>query len=201
VSREEVQVTLGLGSEALAPLNKYPSLFFYLIMASEEEYSDLTELETDDDEKTTKKKTKSGSGKEKDGGYKIRNALKVPRATTYTAQALHGTKLSYHVAFSEHVFWQNKFTHAISTWSLSTSEVRSFFDTVAVVGEVDFWIRFADVVWSEGKQIGIIDSVFRNFYIPPIIFAVNTFEDGSESKTCIDGKQRLTSIHRYGFHL
>jgi hypothetical protein len=26
--------------------------------------------------------------------------------------------------------------------------------------------------------------------------AVNQFEDGSETKTCIDGKQRLTSIHR-----
>jgi len=62
-------------------------------MASEEEFSDLTELETDEDEKIIKKKTKSGSGKGKDvGGYKIKNALKVPRATTYTAQALHGTK-------------------------------------------------------------------------------------------------------------
>ena len=53
-----------------------------------------------------------------------------------------------------------------------------------------------DVVWPEAKQIGIIDSVFRNFYIPPVIFAVNSFEDGSETKTCIDGKQRLTSIHK-----
>ena len=70
-------------------------------MASEEEYSDLTELETDEDEKTTtKKKTKATSGK-KDGGYKIKNALKVPRATTYTAQALHGTRLSYQFAFYE----------------------------------------------------------------------------------------------------
>ena len=29
---------------------------------------------------------------------------------------------------------------------------------------------FLDVVWSELKQIGLIDSIFRNFYIPPIIF-------------------------------
>ena len=55
---------------------------------------------------------------------------------------------------------------------------------------------FSDVVWPESKQIGIIDSIFRNFYIPPVIFAANSFEDGSETKTCIDGKQRLTSIHR-----
>jgi hypothetical protein len=30
--------------------------------------------------------------------------------------------------------------------------------------------RRVDVVWSEQKQIGLIDSVFRNYYIPPIIF-------------------------------
>ncbi len=54
-----------------------------------------------------------------------------------------------------------------------------------------------DVVWPETKQIMIIDSIFRNFYIPPVIFAVKVHDDGSETKTCIDGKQRLTSIHRY----
>jgi hypothetical protein len=53
-----------------------------------------------------------------------------------------------------------------------------------------------DVVWPETKQIMIIDSIFRNFYIPPVIFAVKVHDDGSETKTCIDGKQRLTSIHR-----
>ena len=59
-----------------------------------------------------------------------------------------------------------------------------------------FSLLHIDVVWPEAKQIGIIDSVFRNFYIPPVIFAVNSFEDGSETRTCIDGKQRLTSIHK-----
>ena len=63
--------------------------------------------------------------------------------------------------------------------------------------------------------MGLIDSIFHNFYIPPIIFcehespqslpitqaASNTIgvrseEDGTEKRTCIDGKQRLTSIHR-----
>src|SRR5262245_52125193 len=74
-----------------------------------------------------------------------------------------------------------------------------------------------DVVWPEHKQIGVIDSIIRNFYLPPVIFckqqqtfyllsivcsllkinsAVNNFEDGSETRTCIDGKQRLTSIYR-----
>ncbi|KAG0694706.1 hypothetical protein DFH29DRAFT_308592 [Suillus ampliporus] len=54
-----------------------------------------------------------------------------------------------------------------------------------------------DVVWPELKQSGLIDSMLRNYYMPPIIFAVSTADDGSELRTCIDGKQRLTSIQRY----
>jgi hypothetical protein len=27
-----------------------------------------------------------------------------------------------------------------------------------------------DVVWTEQKQSGIIDSILRNYYIPPVIF-------------------------------
>jgi hypothetical protein len=27
-----------------------------------------------------------------------------------------------------------------------------------------------DVVWPDVKQIGLIDSIFRNVYVPPIIF-------------------------------
>lgn len=30
--------------------------------------------------------------------------------------------------------------------------------------------QYLDVVWPETKQIGIIDSIFRNFYVPPVIF-------------------------------
>ena len=57
-------------------------------MASDDEpYSDLTELESDEDyAETTTKKGKKGAY----AGWRIRNALKVPRATTYTAQALYG---------------------------------------------------------------------------------------------------------------
>lgn len=80
----------------------------------------------------------------------------------------------------------------ISIWSRNISAVSSY---PRLYGQF-IHISFIDVVWSEAKQIGIIDSVFRNFYIPPVIFAVNAQEDGSETKTCIDGKQRLTSIHK-----
>ncbi|PPQ94927.1 hypothetical protein CVT25_004413 [Psilocybe cyanescens] len=54
-----------------------------------------------------------------------------------------------------------------------------------------------DVVWSEAKQIGLIDSIYRNFYVPPVIFTVHIDDEGAETRTCIDGKQRLTSIHKY----
>ncbi|KAJ7148226.1 hypothetical protein C8R46DRAFT_1128088 [Mycena filopes] len=65
-------------------------------------------------------------------------------------------------------------------------------------GDIDLDPEYQrEVVWPESKQIGIIDSIFRNFYIPPVIFAVNTHDDGTEMRTCIDGKQRLTSIHRH----
>ncbi|CAL1701804.1 unnamed protein product [Somion occarium] len=51
-----------------------------------------------------------------------------------------------------------------------------------------------DVVWPDAKQI---DSLFRNYYIPPIIFALKQETDGSQKRVCIDGKQRLTSIWRF----
>ncbi|KIK69699.1 hypothetical protein GYMLUDRAFT_254990 [Collybiopsis luxurians FD-317 M1] len=54
-----------------------------------------------------------------------------------------------------------------------------------------------DVVWTKEKQTNLIDSIYRNFYIPPIIFAVTVEDDGSERRTCIDGKQRLTSIQLF----
>ncbi|KAF5346837.1 hypothetical protein D9756_010583 [Leucocoprinus leucothites] len=54
-----------------------------------------------------------------------------------------------------------------------------------------------NVVWPEAKQVGLIDSIFRNFYIPPVNFAVSANDDGSEHRICIDGKQRLTSIYRF----
>ncbi|KAH6879728.1 hypothetical protein BKA70DRAFT_1576170 [Coprinopsis sp. MPI-PUGE-AT-0042] len=54
-----------------------------------------------------------------------------------------------------------------------------------------------DVVWPDAKQISLMDSIFRNFYVPPVIFATKQHDDGSETKICIDGKQRLTSIRRF----
>ncbi|TEB24117.1 hypothetical protein FA13DRAFT_1669587, partial [Coprinellus micaceus] len=93
------------------------------------------------------------------GGYTIKQALKPPRATTYSAKAL--------------------------------------FEAIGD-GDIDLEAEYQrDVVWQDTKQIGLIDSIFRNFYVPPIIFAAKMWEDGTETKICIDGKQRLTSIRRF----
>ena len=54
-----------------------------------------------------------------------------------------------------------------------------------------------DVVWPTGKQMEIIDSLFHNFYVPPVIFALMRDEDGEEVRVCVDGKQRLTSIVKF----
>ncbi|KAH9946736.1 hypothetical protein B0H21DRAFT_662598, partial [Amylocystis lapponica] len=73
---------------------------------------------------------------------------------------------------------------------------QSLFDQI-VGDDIDLNADYQrDVVWPDYKQSGLIDSVFRNFYIPPLIFAVKYNEDGSETRVCIDGKQRLTSIYR-----
>ncbi|KAJ6566815.1 hypothetical protein B0H19DRAFT_1258000 [Mycena capillaripes] len=67
-------------------------------------------------------------------------------------------------------------------------------------GDIDLDPEYQrDVVWPESKQIGIIESMLLNYPIPQVIFAVNMNDDGTETRTCIDGKQRLTSIYRYLF--
>ena len=50
-----------------------------------------------------------------------------------------------------------------------------------------------EVVWPETKQIGLIDSIFRNFYIPPVVFAVTKDEDDEDVRVCVDGKQVCTA--------
>ncbi|EGN97368.1 hypothetical protein SERLA73DRAFT_75064 [Serpula lacrymans var. lacrymans S7.3] len=125
-------------------------------MSSSEEFTDYE----DELEETQPIRRRGGKKNgDKSGGYKIRNVLKLPRATTYTTQALYEQIINADI-------------------NLEPEYQR-------------------DVVWPEAKQIGLIDSIFRNFYIPPVIFVSHQHDDGSESKTCIDGKQRLTSMYRF----
>lgn len=43
----------------------------------------------------------------------------------------------------------------------------------------------------------VLDSIWRNYYVPPVVFAIFKDEDGEEVKRCVDGKQRLTSIQKF----
>ncbi|KAI6024231.1 hypothetical protein EDC04DRAFT_2869528 [Pisolithus marmoratus] len=116
-------------------------------------------------------------GDNKDGGYQLKNVLKLPRATTYSTLAIYG---EYTVMFTE------AYVHAL------------FLLDQVHAGDIDLSPEYQrDVVWPDTKQIGLIDSILRNFYIPPVIFVTHQHEDGSETKTCIDGKQRITSIQRF----
>ncbi|KAJ3501180.1 hypothetical protein NLJ89_g9457 [Agrocybe chaxingu] len=77
---------------------------------------------------------------------------------------------------------------------LTTLELHELIHSGGVDLEPSYQRARAEVVWPETKKIGLIDSIFRNFYIPPVVFAVIRDDDGEESRVCVDGKQRLTSI-------
>ena len=55
-----------------------------------------------------------------------------------------------------------------------------------------------DIVWSRSAMSHLIDSMLKGYYVPPVIFNLQAFEhdDGLRriKRTCVDGKQRLTSI-------
>ncbi|TFK29405.1 hypothetical protein FA15DRAFT_664354 [Coprinopsis marcescibilis] len=55
-----------------------------------------------------------------------------------------------------------------------------------------------EAVWPQAKQSKLIDSIFRNYFIPPLVFAVRRDQDlGEDVMICVDGKQRLTSIVKF----
>ncbi|KAH7910427.1 hypothetical protein BJ138DRAFT_1008858 [Hygrophoropsis aurantiaca] len=125
------------------------------------DFSDLTDLSSDEDDVPLSQKTykKAAPAKKTAKEYKISNVLRPPRTTQYTAKSLYDQIIDNSI-------------------DLDPEYQR-------------------DVVWAESKQSGLIDSILRNYYMPPIIFAVSIADDGSELRTCIDGKQRLTSIQRF----
>lgn len=43
----------------------------------------------------------------------------------------------------------------------------------------------------------MIDSILRHYFIPPILLSTFQDESGETRSTCIDGKQRLSSIHNF----
>ena len=61
-------------------------------MSDDDDFSDLTDLSDEEDEETAPSSSQAAKrkGKKKDAVYQLRNPLRVPRATTYAAQALFG---------------------------------------------------------------------------------------------------------------
>ncbi|CAG8452303.1 6762_t:CDS:2 [Paraglomus occultum] len=47
------------------------------------------------------------------------------------------------------------------------------------------------------KQSHLIDSILKNFYVPPVIFSCKKLDNKRWLRVVIDGKQRLTSIRRF----
>ncbi|KAI9099517.1 hypothetical protein DFS34DRAFT_75258 [Phlyctochytrium arcticum] len=57
-----------------------------------------------------------------------------------------------------------------------------------------------DIVWTAVKQGHLIDSLIKNYYVPPVIFSIRHDKSDPNAqpvRVAIDGKQRLTSIHRF----
>jgi hypothetical protein len=52
-----------------------------------------------------------------------------------------------------------------------------------------------DVVWHEDKQSQLVESIFKNYTVPQVVFAVRRDEDG-ESRICVDGKQVCLFIEK-----
>ncbi|EPQ28414.1 uncharacterized protein PFL1_04241 [Pseudozyma flocculosa PF-1] len=50
--------------------------------------------------------------------------------------------------------------------------------------------------WSARQQSGFLDSILRRCYVPPLLFSVFS-NSGVDTLYCIDGKQRLTTLHDF----
>jgi len=52
-------------------------------------------------------------------------------------------------------------------------------------------------VWSRQKQLQLIDSFFRQFYVPGIVLRQVDFAEGKFKYEVVDGQQRINSIQRF----
>jgi len=99
------------------------TLLVLISMNSDSEAGDelLDELESN----TTRSKK---GDRASHGGYKLRNVLKLPRATTYTTQSLYGALIISHVCnvLIDSLYLQSKSLAAMLTWNRSTREVCQF---------------------------------------------------------------------------
>lgn len=132
------------------------------------ELSDITSSDEDDEfVPNSLKRSTANRSKRDHQPYTIPNPLRPPRSTSYSVRALYGpsflpfSPLPAHSSIRTNHRWIDRLGSRLSKRYAYLSSCSP---------NVPLHPRLADVVWSEQKQIGLIDSVFRNYYIPPIIF-------------------------------
>ncbi|THH05590.1 hypothetical protein EW145_g4688 [Phellinidium pouzarii] len=158
--------------------------------------SSLTDISSDDDGFVPLSKTKKSGAKKSAGQWTLKQVLKAPRTTQYSARTLYEEILNGKVDLDPE--YQRGHVSSLRKRGAfpALSSIRSLARTLSYA--IDFAsLHPCDIVWPDAKQTGLIDSILRNFYIPPVIFAFAQSDDGEEKRTCIDGKQRLTSIQRF----
>lgn len=97
--------------------------------------------------------------------YTITQALRPPRSTSYSVRSLYGDpSISFSYAFYSQYCPEQIVDGGIN---LDPDYQRGthFFPSSRMESHTR-----TDVVWAESKQIGLIDSVIRNYYVPPLIF-------------------------------
>jgi hypothetical protein len=85
----------------------------------------------------------------------------------------------------------------LATPRIVMSPVSQLYEDIEA-GDIDLEPDYQrDVVWTNTKQSAIIESLLRHYYIPPILFSACKAGVGGQKYTCIDGKQRLSSIRNF----
>ncbi|KAI0055027.1 hypothetical protein BV25DRAFT_1922163 [Artomyces pyxidatus] len=62
--------------------------------------------------------------------------------------------------------------------------------------DIDHPVRHG-VVWQKSDRMELINSIYHNYPLPPVIFMVVEKEDGLETRVCIVGNQHLISMQKF----
>ena len=128
--------------------------------------SEITSSSEEDEPPATVKKPGRKPKADQQQPYTITQALRPPRSTSYSVRSLYGNPP---ISFSPYTL-THSFPEQIVDGGINLDpDYQRGAHSVPIVREKESYTRL-DVVWAESKQIGLIDSVIRNYYIPPLIF-------------------------------
>ena len=165
-----------------------------------------------DDEPLTQSQTAKRTKTKNKCSYKIHNALKPPRTTSYTAKALYGTcmehlykrVLSYSVTdqiYQGQIDLNPEYQRGmilVGWWMhLLTCVTRCRMESCE--NEQPCWLNISQLLYTTHyfRYECFMLSVVRVCAYCAICPAVKTRPDGTDEKVCIDGKQRLSSMQAY----